>query len=290
MSYDLSLSDLPASARMIAEVIGIDATVTLCRKFFRGSRFYFYVPAVENLTPEHEVAQAIGIELARRLSAHFASEGIYIPSPYFLKRAAIWRDFMSEIPISEIAAKYRLTERRVCQITSEERNFDRCEHARRIGSKRTPAKAATARRYGTLGGNKNIMLKQIMSAFRSKPSTPYGSLFATIEAFNPKLTLLLAEDQAKEITIDRAIELMVPCLPAEMTVRYGDSASLMILKPAKSAQRSDPLMVRVETPLTAKSMSQNSVVISMLEALAVSAVIDKMRGPAELAAKTEERN
>lgn len=285
-----SISELTSSARIIAEVIGVPDTLKLCRALFSGRDAKLHVPAVVNMTPEHRISQVIGFEQACRLALYFGGERIYVPSTYAERRAAIWADFMADMSIAAIAEKYSISERRVCQITAEERNFSRTEHSRQIGSKRTPAKAAAARRYGTLGGNKNTMLKAILSTFKREPETPYGALFSSIRAFNPKLTLLLAEDKASEVTIERAIELMVPCLPGEMTIKYGDSASLMILKPAKNAQRSEPLMIRVETPLTPKSMSQNSVVISMLEALAVSAVIDKMSFASGQPVPAEARN
>lgn len=73
------MDDLPSSVRMIADVIGLEATFTLIRKLPRTRRrkgqAYCYVP--ETLTPNHRLVRFIGWEDAEKLSKAFAGEMLY---------------------------------------------------------------------------------------------------------------------------------------------------------------------------------------------------------------------
>lgn len=68
------LDDLPASARDLAGLIGLPATLRLVEKW--GGVMRLYVP--RDIAADHELARVLGLDAARALSARY--DGDYLPS------------------------------------------------------------------------------------------------------------------------------------------------------------------------------------------------------------------
>jgi hypothetical protein len=270
----LSVRDLPASARPIAEVIGVDATIRLGESLSDPAnrrRGRFYVPTVEHLTPEHKLARWVGLTAARQLSRTFGGEDIPVPNcRNAVRTALVWFDFMAGLSCAQVAARHALSERRVRQITAEERgplpdNF----HQLISRGPRSPERAAIDRLNGTLGGRtRTTMIKELLARLQSKPESPYGAAYAMIRAFSPKLEILIDEKVAHEVDVDRAVQLISARLPAEIRIGHGDHASLMQVKPDRLSPNRADLFVRVSTPLSAATRTQNALIIHALDALA----------------------
>ena len=276
---ELKVSDLPSSAQTIAEVIGVEATLRLCARFsspqMNRDRL-LYVPSIDRLTGGHPIAQALGLETAQRLSRYFSGENIFIPScTYAIRRASIWASFMAGKSVREVSESVGVSERRVRQVTAEERGTSQSDRFRLGGMAKTEAKATASRKNGAMAAKQISTMRSILSRLRSTPATPYGSLLATIGVFAPRLTLIVNETQEIVITTEKAVEMMASRLPGQIQILHGDRATIMSLQPAKTAGRKEPLTLRVETTEDSKAMSKNAWVINSLEALAISAVIDR---------------
>ena len=272
-AVSVSKSDLPASAQAIADVIGVEATLKLAERYSDSRGIgKVYVPLPENLTESHPLACLLGLNVARTFAWTFGGDAVFVPRcRRAMRLAAIWRDFMAGLDVPQVAAIHHVTERHVRQVTAEERGLAQSDF-RAMGRSRSPTKAAAVRLNGTLNGEPRTMIN-IFAKHTSDGDTPYGALSLVIKKFSPRYFVLLDENHVTEIELQRAVALVVPCLPAEIEVRHGDTASLMVVKP--QAKNKEPLMIRVETPAGPKSLSQNALVINVIEAIAISSVIDK---------------
>lgn len=263
----------------MAETIGVEDTLKLCEVYGSAAnkrRWRLYVPTVDNLSANHRIVSIIGWESAVKLAAMFGGEDIPVPHCENAKRrAAVWADFMADRTVREVAVLHGLTERRVRQITAEERGEMASDHFQIIGGTRSPAKSAAARLNGMLGGNPNHMIKEILARLAGAPQTPYGSLLTTVKTFQPVISLKVSEEKALVISVERAIETIAACLPGELQVRHGDRATLVTITPSKKAESREAILMLVETPFSPKALSQNALVVNSLEALAISALIDK---------------
>ena len=68
--------DLPGVIEEIAEVAGRQAAIRLAMRL-GGS--VIHVPRPSHVSPDHPLAEAIGIDAARAVAERFAGEGLYIP-------------------------------------------------------------------------------------------------------------------------------------------------------------------------------------------------------------------
>ena len=113
------LDDLPASARDLAGLIGLPATLRLVEKW--GGTMRLYVP--RNIGPDHELARVLGLEAARALSSRY--DGDYLPSVprcadalrAARDRALLRRRAEGASPAA-LALEFGLTERHVWRILS----------------------------------------------------------------------------------------------------------------------------------------------------------------------------
>ncbi len=112
---------LPPILAEIADVIGLDAMLTLVKRF-GGIRIYVRSHP-RKVRPDDPLAIALGLDVARRLTEAFASEELPIPKMYgwglSIRNAEIYRLHHEEgWPAWRIARKYQLTERQVYSILS----------------------------------------------------------------------------------------------------------------------------------------------------------------------------
>lgn len=111
-STDITLSDLPARYREIAEVIGLIPALELVARW--GGR-KIYVPTKSRLIGS--ALHASAPELASLLSLHFGGEHLSVPSLTHLvirsRNRQIRSDRAKGAPVSYLAAKYALTTRQV---------------------------------------------------------------------------------------------------------------------------------------------------------------------------------
>lgn len=108
--------DLPPSMRELWELVGRDATLTLCRKF--GGTTHV-VPL--NLIAGHAIRLEIGDEAMLKLIRRYAPGRLYIPKLDEALRVArnleiVKRYSAREMTAKELALKYRLTERQIWNI------------------------------------------------------------------------------------------------------------------------------------------------------------------------------
>lgn len=110
--------DLPGSVADIAQAIGVPATLKLIERF-GGSRVY--VPEWERITEDHAIARAIGLAAACAVAKLCAKNRLEMPraaSAFRRARDRAIREDSRSASVSNLAFKYRLSERRVYQIRS----------------------------------------------------------------------------------------------------------------------------------------------------------------------------
>lgn len=116
------LDDLPASARDLAGLIGLPATLRLVEGW--GGVMRLYVPKA--VPQDHELARALGLEAARALSRVFG--GDYLPSVprcadalrQARNRALLRRRAEGASPAT-LALEFGLTERQIWRLLAEAR-------------------------------------------------------------------------------------------------------------------------------------------------------------------------
>lgn len=100
----------------LISAIGLPDALKLVERF-GGVRIY--LPQPEHLTGDNPIAKTVGLDAAKRLSALWAQERPYLPrATDALRRQrdrAIVQDLKS-MSFSQVALKYRLTERQVYSI------------------------------------------------------------------------------------------------------------------------------------------------------------------------------
>lgn len=112
----MNLEHLPERARVIAELIGLPATLKLVERF-GGVRVY--VP--QTMPPSHALVDLLGADAAERLSRAFGGDEHFdVPrctlAARRLRDAALIADFLDGTSHRALALKYRLTERAVRKI------------------------------------------------------------------------------------------------------------------------------------------------------------------------------
>lgn len=117
-AYDTDL--LPASARELAEVIGLAATLTLI-EHHGGTRLY--VP--KRLTPDNDLIETIGASAAGDLVDTYAGDTIDVPRGLRAVRAALYRrivaDYTDGATAAELALRHAKTERWIYAIVARHR-------------------------------------------------------------------------------------------------------------------------------------------------------------------------
>ena len=115
-----SLDDLPASARDLAGLIGLPATLRLVEGW--GGTMRLYVPKA--MPQDHELARALGLDAARALSGVYG--GDYVPSiprcADALRQArdrALLRRRAEGASPATLAQEFGLTERHVWRLLAE---------------------------------------------------------------------------------------------------------------------------------------------------------------------------
>ena len=116
------VDDLPASARDLASLIGLPATLRLVEGW--GGTMRLYVPKA--MAQDHELARALGLEAARALSGVYG--GDYVPSiprcADALRQArdrALLRRRAEGASPAALAQEFGLTERHVWRLLAEAR-------------------------------------------------------------------------------------------------------------------------------------------------------------------------
>ena len=104
--------DLPPVARVLRRLCGVQGLCALVQRW-RGQSLY--VPTPDRLRPDHPIAQAVGMEAARRLSAECGGNRLTVPLCIGALRAErdreIWRRYMDGVPTACACAAARLNER-----------------------------------------------------------------------------------------------------------------------------------------------------------------------------------
>lgn len=111
---------LPPSARELAEVIGLDATLALI-EHYGGTRLY--VP--EHIGADHPLARAIGMQAAHTLVEHYARDSIDVPRAWRAARAVLYRQIVAAYTdgatAASLARRHRCTERWIYEIVARHR-------------------------------------------------------------------------------------------------------------------------------------------------------------------------
>ena len=110
--------DLPPVARVLRRLCGVQGLCALVQRW-RGQSLY--VPTPDRLRPDHPIAQAVGMEAARRLSAECGGNRLTVPLCIGALRAErdreIWRRYMDGVPTSRLARDYGMTWRSIQKVT-----------------------------------------------------------------------------------------------------------------------------------------------------------------------------
>ena len=115
---DIRLDDLPPLLAEITGLIGLGATVQLA-EHWGGVRHYY--PRPEFLTEDHPLVRLLGADSARALCAYIGGGEVTVPKADLALRAArdrAIRNARGEWSVRQLAARYRLSERRVWEIVS----------------------------------------------------------------------------------------------------------------------------------------------------------------------------
>lgn len=126
--------DMPESVKDVVGAIGLAATLKLIDRF-GGSRVY--VPCPEFITEDHDIAQAIGVPLARKLAALCRNERMELPRAAKAIRSARDRALRRDragMSASQCARKYQMTERQVYSIVGRAR----CKTQSKVGERAAP--------------------------------------------------------------------------------------------------------------------------------------------------------
>lgn len=107
------LPGLPPTLAAIAEVIGLQRTLSLAKKA-GGTRLYFSKTA----KPEHSLVRLVGLRAARDLANRFGGESLHVPNGRAALNSYHARTLRREgRTVREIAQTLRLSERWIQELT-----------------------------------------------------------------------------------------------------------------------------------------------------------------------------
>ena len=113
----IDIADLPPMLQHWVELSGLDAVMRLVQRF-GGTRVY--IPMPEHITPDHWLAQELGVEAARAVAKAYTQEILLVPMATQalekLKENLIRIDLGNGLSVRDIALKHRVHERRVWRI------------------------------------------------------------------------------------------------------------------------------------------------------------------------------
>lgn len=105
---------LPHSVREMAEIIGIDLSMEIVKKF-GGLRLH--VPLPHHLTASHRISQLIGFGKAQDFALHFGGVTLSIPLCKSMllesRNIEIRKKYDEGVSVSRIAEEFSITERTV---------------------------------------------------------------------------------------------------------------------------------------------------------------------------------
>lgn len=119
MAAELTLagleSYLPASIRELVNLIGLPAVEKLVKRY---GGTYVYVPAPENLTEDHPLAELIGLEPARKVAGHCRNGKLKVALGREAMRRArnadiVRKHFVEGWTMRQLALEYDLDERQI---------------------------------------------------------------------------------------------------------------------------------------------------------------------------------
>ena len=115
MKIQEKLPGLPPTLAAIAEVIGLQRTLSLAKKA-GGTRLYFSKTA----KPEHSLVQLVGLRAARDLANRFGGESLHVPNGRAALNSYRARALRREgRTVREIARKLGLSDRWISQLTRD---------------------------------------------------------------------------------------------------------------------------------------------------------------------------
>lgn len=124
--------------RLTAELVGLigaDNTRALVERF---GGLFLYIPHRENLTPEHPIAQVIGLEAARVLSAAMPGYRLLIPTGYAERlqerNRAICAAHAAGASVPDLVQRFHLSPRTITTVLSKARQASPLEGRHGIGA------------------------------------------------------------------------------------------------------------------------------------------------------------
>ena len=113
MSYEL-----PPMAETLVELCGVRGMVALVRRW-RGQQLY--IPSPDKLSEAHPIAQAVGVEAARRLAQEMGGTRITVPLCIGALKAdrdrEIWQRYMAGDSTGAMARDYGMQWRSIQKVT-----------------------------------------------------------------------------------------------------------------------------------------------------------------------------
>lgn len=110
--------ELPPMAETLVDICGVKGMVALVRRW-RGQQLY--IPSPEKMTEAHPIAQAVGIEAARRLAHEMGGTRITVPLCIGALRAdrdrEIWQRYMAGDSTAAMAQDYGMQWRSIQKVT-----------------------------------------------------------------------------------------------------------------------------------------------------------------------------